>query len=262
MACRCAECLAHASYEELERIERAARELLTKADSDVDLALDAEDAEIMSTLFAAFDAQIGELQIADKFGRGITTEDYRRAYAAMLYQMDKGLALLSDSARSRLARVLDRVNVLLADMAGGDLNPISAGARMAEIFDYVEAQQGGAPGETIQYTPFEWSRLARTEATFAREAVRRTELERLGTDFSALDAHIVTRPGKEGDEIAVSDGASPPIHPQCLCLTSAVEVDGRLVAILWPAPTACELCNAAADEVMTAAGVPELPEEP
>ncbi len=47
----------------------------------------------------------------------------------------------------------------------------------------------------------------------------------------------------------LSDG--PPVHPNCTCPTSVVEAeDGTIFEVIWPSPSACDLCHEVADAVM------------
>ncbi len=234
-ACSCRACLSAASDTELERIETALEGIvLGKAEGDPPYLLEPEDAETAGTLMQVYGSEFGRAKAQQESGIEITPAMLQEAALRVEFQRAQGLALLSDSARDRLAPVLDGVHGALQDMVEGRLNPIQAGARMAAAFDQVEAEGGGI-SEDIQYTPYEWSRLARTEASFADSAGREAELNEQGTvDWGPLQGQ----------------GGYPPIHPNCMCALGVMDgSDGKLYAVLNPAFSACEVCLAIAEAI-------------
>lgn len=205
--------------------------------SEEELWLDETDADIMSSIFAVFEGEAGPLSVRSRNGVQITEQDYKEAVARMQAQRDIGLALLSVGAAKRLAPVLDSLNEHLAEMAKGNINPIQFGARLQTTLRDVATAMGpeGPKGfDTSVYSPYEWSRLCRTEAAFARtEAERETIKQEWGASSEALDTL-----------------GYPPIHPQCMCAIGVWEdADGKLWMIAETTPTACEECNDWADMV-------------
>lgn len=227
MGCSCAECLAKATDGELARMEAALEGLvLAKADGDPEWTLDEADAAPASTVFQTYASEFAKGQWAVNQDRPLSEAELAAGVARAEYQAARGLELLSDSARQRLTPFLEQTQQALVDMAQGRLNPIQAGARLAEQFNKLEAQAGGTTAEG-SYSPYEFSRLARTEAAFADTEVRRAELDAAGADSSAVEAQ----------------GGWAPIHPNCMCLNEEVEgTDGKFYVVLDPSAAACDLC--------------------
>lgn len=215
------------------------RVVLAKSyDEDEDFDLDAEDGEVMGTVFGVLGGGIGDLTAKAAAGVEITQADLDAAAKRMQAQLEDGLKLLSESARTRLSPVLDDVAKMLADMAEGNLNPIQSGARMMEILTGVAALGGGiAEGK---YSPYEWSRLARTEASFADSAAKRAYYsEEMGARLDAIEEH-----------------GGKPVHPECLCDEIAVpNGDGEMWIVLEPNAAACDLCLDTAEAILTSAGL-------
>lgn len=208
--------------------------LITLQSDEPPYVLEPEDAETAGTLMQVYSTEFGRAQARQKARIEITPGMLAEAAARVEFQRQQGMALLSDSARDRLAPVLDGVHGALQDMVKGRLNPIQAGARMASAFDQVEAQGGGI-SEDVQYTPYEWSRLARTEAAFADSAAREGEINSWGeVDWGPLERH----------------GGHPPIHPNCMCSLGTIDgADGKLYAVLNPAYSACDICLSIAEAI-------------
>jgi len=244
-----AEVLAACSDEELRRIEHAASVLLrqdcdccscrlAKAEEPPRWTLESEDAEVGSTLFQVFGSVCAKGEWAQK-REGWTEADWAAAAARAAWQYEQGMALLSDSARERLGPYLEVVREDLARMVAGKLNPIQAGARLSAQIKALEAEGGGVT-EGARYSPYEFSRLARTEAAFAYGEEQRAEAQAQGADTSAIDER----------------GGWVPVHPNCMCANEVTEgPDGRLYVTLDPAPSACELCLGLARDVDGAIGL-------
>ncbi len=237
MQCRCAECLAQATDAELARMEAALEGLvLAKAEGDPEWTIDESDAEPAATVFQAYASEFARGAWRQKHGRPLSETELAAGLARAEYQMTRGFELLSDSARKRLRPFLAQARQALVDMAQGRTNPIQAGARMAEQFNQLEAQAGGATPEGT-YSPYEFSRLARTEAAFADTEVRRAELDAAGADSSAVEAA----------------GGWAPIHPQCMCVNDEREgADGKFYVVLDPSAAACDLCLEIAAQIEAA----------
>jgi hypothetical protein len=240
MGCSCASCLAQASDEDLAALESL---LLAKAglpDDPNQWLLDAEDAEIGSTTFQAYASELGQAEWREKHSQPLTEEQKQAALARAEYQRARGLELLSDSARERLGPVLERVSGALEDMTAGRINPIQAGAKMAAEFSRLEAEGGGTTAGP-DYSPYEFSRLARTEAAFANDAAEAAAIER---DYPDADSTAF-------DELA----GGLPLHPQCLCRRDTSEGDdGKWYVVLDPSASACDLCLEVAAEIEAAIG--------
>lgn len=222
-ACTCNACL-------LEKA-RHARALLAKAEEDAAAAEESEplfededDADIAATVLSSFSHVIGAGQFAELRGRDLTAEERRRVAEAVRYQQEEGLKLLSPSARERLQPVLDDLNAKLVGYVDGSANAIDTGRALAEEFNNRWEDGALAPF----YTDWEFSRLARTEAGFAYNAEVRGWLDEEGVSMEAMDA--------VGEEI--------PLHPNCLCVASALTgSDGREYMVIQASPAACPICD-------------------
>lgn len=242
----CAHCLANADDATLERLEKALLGLVCETrlrkdlDWDIDLDdlwLDPGDAEVVGAIWATYTSAIEQARVREQAGQEFTEADLRVLADAAQLQVEQGLALLSDDARTRLAPIIAYLNRNLTDMVSRNINPIQAGARMQEMLLLV----GGAGGEGAppQYSPYEWSRLCRTEAAFAQTAAQREYYQR---EFGAK-ADALERFGE------------PPIHPQCMCGLIAIEHEGETWMLIETTPTACGLCNDIADQMLDFVGL-------
>jgi hypothetical protein len=243
MRCSCQHCLADADDATLDRMERALVSLVGKASVDVadeELTLDGDDAEVFSTVFEILGNGLGDLAAHEGDGKPLSEADRASLVAAMEKQMADGLALLSKSGQTKLGPALEQINALLAEFAGKGTNAIQVGARLQELLVSIEAQGGGVSWDTTAYTPYEWSRLARTELAFAQEAAKEAYYkETYDADESALDAL-----------------GHAPLHPSCQCTeTTDYDSDGKFWIIIDTNPTACDECMAWADAVIAFAGV-------
>jgi hypothetical protein len=225
-----------------ERLAGLSRFLKENEWEDLDLSLDEPDADVMSSIMAVFSGESSKLAVRQRLGVEIAPADAAAAQLRIRAQLDEGLALLSPSASTRLAPVLGQLNDLLADMTSLSQNPIQFGAYLQNLLRDVAISIGPAGPEgfnTGGYSPYEWSRLCRTEAVFARSAAEREYLQQeWEASPEALDAH-----------------GWPPIHPQCMCAVGVwTDADGKAWMILETTPTACEECNDVADLVASSVG--------
>jgi hypothetical protein len=237
--CCCSECLGKLSDDTLGKLVRGLEEAFGKDWDwdDVDLSLEDLDAETMGSVFAVVSSGIEEAVLMLNAGLTLSPQDLAQSVARMQAQLTQGLALLSQSAATRLAPVLDAVNLLLADMSAGNVNPIQAGSALQNILDGVALAGGGAFGAGV-YSPYEWSRLCRTESAFARSAMERDWHTRAGGDPSAVDYY-----------------GWPPIHPQCMCGTIMLaNPQGKEWIVIETTPSACGYCNDIADFILAMAG--------
>lgn len=219
-----------------------ARELaaeIAKADSgeDLNFDLEEEDAEVAGTLTAVYAHSFTAAGMAEKLtDQPLTPGQLQEAAGRVAFQREQGMAKLSAGAREALGPVMDTAERALRGMVEGRVNPLQAAQEMQRMLALAEQQPGFDPN---LYQPYQWARLARTEAAFADTAAREAAYrEEYDPDYSAIEAA----------------GARVPAHPNCLCLESVVEIDGKWFAYLDPAPSACELCQDLADEVLAAIG--------
>ena len=233
-ACVCGDCL-------LTKARRA-RELLElrKAEGDNPFAfnLDEADAETAGTLTAVYMHEIGAAQVAEAHGLQRTAAQAQAGLDRADYYRTEGMALLRESARTRLKPIIGDLHDGLRSMVEGNINPLAAAQAFQRQLALVESA-GGVAGVQGQYAPFEWARLCRTEAAFAYSAAEGKALDdEYEPDWTAVDAA----------------GGRVPVHPNCVCGQDVVEVNGKWYGILDPAPSACELCQDIADEILAAIG--------
>jgi len=202
----------------------------------LDFELGEEDGEAFGSVWAVYASALGQAEALAARGE-LTEAERQRLAAAALAQAEEGLALLSDSARQRLGPLVTWINEALQGMVEGSINPLQAAARMQEALR--GAMEAGATAPPGQYTPYEWSRLCRTEAQFARSAAVLEEFKAGGSDSSVVE----------------SLGAVPPLHPSCMCSLGELEVGGKAWVILMPTPTACAICLDMAEQVTSAIGL-------
>lgn len=243
--CTCSSCLhgdplAQLSDAQLEQLEHDLRRFgsALKADDgweELDLGIEADDADVMSSIWATLGAETARLDVRQKLGVEITAAELAEARLRMAAQLEIGLALLSPSAASRLAPVTGRLNELLAEGAAQARNAIQLGEELQRVLRDVGGAGVGQVYDTGVYSPFEWSRLARTELVFARtEAEKKVLQDEWGASSEAMDQLF----------------GWPPIHPQCMCSTSVwQDADGKWWIILTTTPTACADCNDIADAI-------------
>lgn len=250
MGCNCAACraekmtLGQLSEDELAQLDTDLRRLsgFLKSDEDweeLDIGLDETDADIMSSIIAVFGGEAAKIAVRQKNGLQVTDKDAEEAALRMQEQLTIGLALLSTGAASRLAPVLDQLNGFLADAAKASQNGIQLGQQLQNLLEDTAIAGSNRTFDPGVYSPYEWSRLCRTEMVFARSAAERETLQQeWGADPAALDFL-----------------GWPPLHPQCMCSTT-VWVDGNDKAwiVVVTTPSACEECNDWADMVLDFVG--------
>lgn len=239
-ACTCAACLAKADDATLARMEAALLGLRKAATDEEDLGidLDDEDAEVMGTVFAVFGNGLGQLQGTATTGVELTEADRKQLADAMKAQIEQGLALLSESGKAKLGPVLEQLNGVLSSFADAGTNALQVASLLEGLLDDVSAQGGGIAA--TGYSPYEWSRLARTELAFSREAAKEAYyVETYGARTDALDQH-----------------GRAPLHPACECSeTVAEDGNGEFWLVIETTPTACEACNDWADAILASAGL-------
>lgn len=189
--CTCNRCLIEKAY--------YARDLVRKADElgdEAETLFGGDDADIAATVLSSFSHVIGAGQFAEVRGRDLTEAECKRVAAAVKFQQEDGLKLLSPSARERLDPVLADLNAKLVGYVDGSTNAIDAGRGLAETFNNKWEDD---PALAPLYTDWEFARLARTEAGFAYNAEVKGWLGEEGVSMAAVES--------VGEEI--------PIHPNC-----------------------------------------------
>lgn len=217
-ACACNSCL-------LTKATRA-RDLLRKADEgdEAETLFEGDDADIAATVLSSFSHVIGAGQFAELRGRELTAGERKQIAAAVAFQQEEGLALLSPSARERLAPVLGKLNEQLAGYVDGSTNAIEAGRGLAETFNNVWEDGALAPF----YKDWEFARLARTEAGFAYNAEVKGWMAEEGVSMAVIE--------QVGEEL--------PAHPNCLCIYLPLSGgDGNEYMVIQASPQACPLCD-------------------
>jgi hypothetical protein len=237
-ACNCPECSRGETVLHRPWLLAALEHRQYPSRDDFDLV--ESDAEVGATLVSVYRHAIGLAELAEVSGDPLRPEELGELEAAVAFQEANGLARLSQSAAKCLAPVLRTARRALAQLVGGTINPQRAAVLLQEAVEDIGSRGGLVDPLRLQYSAYEWSRLARTEMAFAQAAATRATMELRDTDFDALDTL----------------GAVPPIHPNCMCTIGETEVHGRIVAVLLPAPSACELCLDTAASVARHAGVP------
>ena len=220
-------------------LQRVLGEARKAAGDQLEFDFDLEDAEadVVGTTMAAYSTAIEEAALAERNGAPLPQAALDRL-AAMVAQVEaEGMALVTPANQTILAPIFETVRGLLSGMVGGNLNPLQTAARMQEFFTQVENGGGGLLPEGYN-SPYQWARLARTEAKFAETAADRAEYESNGANGDAMD----------------EAGAWPAVHPNCMCTCGVLEVGGVLYMVLEPAPTCCEYCADTATEVLDAIG--------
>ncbi len=230
--CTCEGCL------KKTQVALASVRRLQKAGDDFNFDLEEEDAEVAGTLTAVYAHSFTAAGMTEKLTeKPLTPGQLQEAAGRVAFQREQGLAKLSAGARQALGPVMDTAERALQGMVEGRVNPIQAAQEMQRMLALAEQQPGFDPN---LYQPYQWARLARTEAAFAdtaaREAAYREEYGEV--DYSAIEAA----------------GARIPIHPSCLCSEEILEIDGKWFVYIDAAPSACELCQELADEVLAAIG--------
>jgi hypothetical protein len=181
-------------------METALDGILAKADYGLgDDPFSEDDAETASTVTSAYMTEVSRWQAQDKRNQERTPEQAQWALDRAIFQREQGMALLSDSAKTRLTPVLDQVHEALTHMVEGNLSPRRTVAVIQETIRDA-GMNGGGITEMPEYTPYEFSRLVRTEAANAYGAEMKAQFDRDDTDSTAMD---------EAD-------AWPAIHPQCV----------------------------------------------
>ncbi len=185
-----------------------------------------DDADIAATILGSFGHLIGAGNYRALREGPMADEERAAIVAAVRFQQEQGLALLSDGARKQLQPVLDTLNLRLAEFASGQVNAIEAGRALTDAFNN---PWDGGPLRTL-YTDWQFSRLARTETAFAYSAAERERMVADGISFAAIE----------------SVGAGePPLHPGCLCIRGIViGANGVEYAVIDHNPAACEFCVA------------------
>jgi hypothetical protein len=229
--CGCAECMAKAGPD--------------SGAEDPEFLLDSDDAEIASTVTQSYATEIGRAKFGEAHGLPPTPEELAAAFERVQYQRDLGLSMLSDSAKERLVGLFGEagnpntgaLNDALSRMVEGHYNPIAAAHQMSAEFHRLE--QGGEAADKLQYTPYEFARLARTEAAFA--------------DDAAAAAEIADNYPDANSDAFDAAGAEPPIHPFCFCMRDVVlGGDGKYYVTLVPTGAACSECLDLVDQIEAA----------
>lgn len=211
----------------LEKARRA-RSLLAKFEG-----FSGDDADIAATILASFSHLIGAGSFSETRDRELTDEERAEIAAAVKFQQEQGLALLSESARERIGAVLDQLNEYLVRFASGEMSAIEAGRELAALL--ADSWEGG-PLSGL-YSEYEFSRLARTEAAFQYNATELAMLREEGVSEAILEQF----------------GVNIPIHPNCLCAYSTIAgTDGKEYVVIDAGPVACEICEAVSYDMFSA----------
>lgn len=188
------------------------------------------DADIAATILGSYSHVVAAGKFSELRNHALTADERKQIAAAVKFQQDEGLKLLSDTSKLKLSPLLDEINGKLAGFLEGEVNAIDAGRQMADLYNNPWEDGPLAP----LYKDWEWSRLARTEAGFAYSESTLGQLEADGVSNAAIEA----------------GGGQIPVHPSCLCAYSTiVGSDKKEYTILDPNPSACDVCLGVADDV-------------
>lgn len=199
-----------------------------------------EQAQIVATAIQTYYSQLQVLEQAYNFQREISAAEYSRMQEVAEYAVTQSFDRLSAGAQSRLSDVLDNLKERAAVSFVEGVDPRAEQQWLMDKYlaDFV---WGDAEVPQVNYTPYEFHRLCRTEAAFSRGEVQRSAQEEAGVTYEVVDGY---------DE---GNGVDLPIHPNCNCeWTSTTGKDGREYAVIWPAPTCCEICLDLAEAVEAA----------
>jgi hypothetical protein len=138
-----------------------------------------EQAQIVATAIQAYYSQLATLEEVYKFHREISAAELTRMQLVAEYAVTKSFDKLSKSAQDRLKPVLGDLKERAATSFAEGVEPRAEQQWLMDTY-LANYQWGDAVAPEVNYTPYEFHRLCRTEAAFSRGEVQRDSLTQDG----------------------------------------------------------------------------------